>query len=378
MDDGLQKPAHAYVSMREQMERLGCALRPSYLSVHEQMTRALEPYLQQHRQLSDAIRHSGFGVSFYLTDIVQASQRWQDLIGQSVAAAAIEDAERIHKSWRVGVIKSMQDSIAQMQTAATMSLGDLVYRMTATEQMYAKINLHAMQQAVAFPKTALLRLESIIGKTTLTYGNLASSIRDLTDVTQLPSFALSGATREVFLTGHVLETVCTSEAEEEEDGCAVEILAEAETETAGCIAMLHAVDPALATPYVGARDALQSGNSDRARHVLSSLRELWNHLLRRIAPDEQVLPWAAEKDRNLLHEGRPTRKARILYLSREINHGALTNFIVQDTGALIALVELFNRVHELDLNLTDQQLRALILRADSWLMYILQIWEGPR
>lgn len=28
--------------------------------------------------------------------------------------------------------------------------------------------------------------------------------------------------------------------------------------------------------------------------------------------------------------------------------------------------------------LTDEQLRAILLKADSWLMYILQIWAGNR
>ena len=48
------------------------------------------------------------------------------------------------------------------------------------------------------------------------------------------------------------------------------------------------------------------------------------------------------------------------------------------TRALVKLVEFFNRVHELEPELTDEQLRALLLRTDSWLTYILQIWKGTR
>ena len=111
-------------------------------------------------------------------------------------------------------------------------------------------------------------------------------------------------------------------------------------------------------------------------YILSSLRELWNHLLRRLAPDEYVLAWVSRDDAELLHDGRPTRKARVLYVCRSINHEPLTDFIVQDTRALVTLVESFNRLHELESELTDEQLRALLLRTDSWLTYILQIWEG--
>jgi hypothetical protein len=36
----------------------------------------------------------------------------------------------------------------------------------------------------------------------------------------------------------------------------------------------------------------------------------------------------------------------------------------------LSVVDFFNRVHELDPELTDEQLRALLLRIDSWLTYI--------
>ena len=39
------------------------------------------------------------------------------------------------------------------------------------------------------------------------------------------------------------------------------------------------------------------------------------------------------------------------------------------------LLDLFNRVHELEPNITDSQLEALFLRTESWLTYILRISE---
>lgn len=80
--------------------------------------------------------------------------------------------------------------------------------------------------------------------------------------------------------------------------------------------------------------------------------------------------------KDLLHEGRPTRRARVLYVCRELNNDPLTDFLMHDTRALVKLIELFNRVHELETELTDEQLRAILLKIDSWLMYILQISMG--
>ncbi|NLO32682.1 MAG: hypothetical protein GX117_04900 [Candidatus Hydrogenedentes bacterium] len=66
----------------------------------------------------------------------------------------------------------------------------------------------------------------------------------------------------------------------------------------------------------------------------------------------------------------------MLSVCRELNNDPLTDFLMHDTRALVKLIELFNGVHELEAALTDEQLRAILLKTDSWLMYILQISSG--
>ena len=55
--------------------------------------------------------------------------------------------------------------------------------------------------------------------------------------------------------------------------------------------------------------------------------------------------------------------------------GPLTNFIDSDAGGLVKFIEVFNRVHQLKSELSGQQLRALQLRPDWWVTYILQVWK---
>lgn len=378
MGDDLRDFRPAYLKLQEDLERLSRALKPSYVNFYDHMERAFEPIRRQHLELIRSLDISRV-TSSRLAEIVQANQRWQTLIEQTTSSARIfENLQRTHQTW-LDSIKTTQDSLAQLQAAAKLSVSDIAYRLTVTERLFAGIDFEALRRAVALPNRSFLKLETVIGDVTLTYEKLADSIRMLQDVTRLPSFALSGATREVFTTGYALDAIyIPDKTYSGRDSTEIQLITEVEQETSDCIALLHAVDPALARPYVGARDAFRSRNTDRARHVLSSLRELWNHLLRRIAPDEHVLAWVPQDDSGLLHEGRPTRRARVLYVCRNLNHEPLTDFVVQDTRALVNLVEFFSRVHQLEPELTDEQLRALLLRTDSWLMYILQIWERTR
>ena len=376
MVDELRNFRPAFLKIQEDMvERLNRMLKPSYIDFYEQIDRALEPIRRQHQEISKSLESFKLDSS-PLAAIVQANQRWQELNNQATASSRVyEDLARTHQLW-LDRIKPMQDRIEQLKAVAKLSLGDIAYRMTVTERLFAGIDFEALRRAVLLPEQAFLKLENVIGNVTLTYEKLADSIRTFPDITFLPPFALPGATREVFVTGYVIDAIY--KPNDEKDEAEVQLISEVEQEISGCVGLLQTLDPALAKPYIGAKDALRSGSTDRARHVLSSLRELWNHLLRRLAPDEHVLSWVHMRDKNMLHEGRPTRSARILYICRSLNHEPLSEFVIQDTRALVKLVEFLNRVHELEPGLTDEQLRALLLRTDSWLIYILQIWEGTK
>ena len=329
----------------------------------------LELIRRQHKGISEL---SGLA-STRIVEMMGFNQHWQHMINQSTALSCMTDLTHTHRTW-LRNLKSTQDQAAQLQIAVKSSLGSIADRLAISERL--GVDVAAIRRSIELPELEILRLRDSISDITAIYGKMAESIRTYSDITHLPSFVLPGATREVFVTGYAVNVFGVSdEAEAEQDPSEIQSVAEIEEETSICIPLLKAVSPDLAKPYAGARDALRGTNPDRVRHFMSSQRELWNHLLRQISPDGQVLEWISGNSDQLLHEGKPTRKARILYLCRNLNHGPLTNFIASDAQAFIKFVEFFSRVHQLNTELSDRQLRALQLRADSWITYILQVWK---
>ena len=380
MSDDLKSAKSALAKLHHDMEAINKLAKPSYLSVIEQMERTLEPIRRQHLEISRALEMSG--AMARIQEIVSANQHWQDLIKQATATSRIaESLSAAHQSW-LDTIKPIQHDfshISQLQASAKLALCDTSLRLAATERLMGGIDFEAIRGRFQIEMPVIAGLESSIAHVAASYGGLAESIREISDITRLPAFVLPGATREIYTTSFAIETLRPwDERDEDEAETEIQLVAEAELETSGCIALLQQVDPVLARPYIGARDALYGNNADRARHILSSLRELWNHLLRRLAPDDLVAAWipGVSNQKDLLHEGKPTRRARVLYVCRELNNDPLTDFLVHDTRALVKMIDLFNRVHELETALTDEQLRAILLRTDSWLMYILQISSG--
>lgn len=380
MSDDFKTAKTALAKLHQDMEAINRLATPSYLSVIEQMERTLEPIRRQQLEISCALEMSGAAAR--IQEIVSANQHWQELIKQtSVTNRIAESLASTHQSWleRIKPIQHDFSNLSQLQASAKLALCDTSLQLAATERLMADIDYEAIRSRFQIEMPVISGLESSIAHVAASYGGLAESLREISDITRLPAFVLPGATREIYTTSFALETLRPwDERDEDEAETEIQLVAEAELETSGCIALLQQVDPGLARPYIGARDALHGNNADRARHILSSLRELWNHLLRRLAPDESVAVWipGITNQKDLLHEGKPTRRARVLYVCRELNNDPLTDFLMHDTRALVKLIELFNRVHELETELTDEQLRAILLKTDSWLMYILQIWAG--
>ena len=135
---------------------------------------------------------------------------------------------------------------------------------------------------------------------------------------------------------------------------------------------LRDIDRGLPNLLQGARHALSTDNPDRARHVTVSLRELIGHVLRHLAPDNSIRDWT--NDSSYYHGGRPTRKARLLYISREINADDLSEFVNAEVTLAIKLMDLLNGgTHVTASRLTDRQLQALVTRTELLLSFLLHL-----
>ena len=128
--------------------------------------------------------------------------------------------------------------------------------------------------------------------------------------------------------------------------------------------------------WQGANYALstQNDNPDYVRHCVVSLRELLTQIIHRLAPDKDINTWTSDKQ--LFHNGKPTRKARLLFLSRSINHDTFTEFIKKDIDALVEFFQLFQRgTHEPTIPFTHKQLLALKARVECTINFLIEVWH---
>ncbi|MEO0770904.1 MAG: hypothetical protein AAFY72_16030, partial [Cyanobacteria bacterium J06649_4] len=139
---------------------------------------------------------------------------------------------------------------------------------------------------------------------------------------------------------------------------------------------LASFDSSLLTLVNGARLSLRSDNPDKARHVTTSVRELFTHVLHYFAPDNDIKSWSS--DPNHYHNNRPTRRARVLYICRRFSNGPLTKFVEADVKATLALVDSLNSgTHGIESKFSEAQLQAVVCRMESLVLYLLKVSREP-
>ena len=136
--------------------------------------------------------------------------------------------------------------------------------------------------------------------------------------------------------------------------------------------LLEAFDERLLGLLHGARQSLRGDNPDRARHVTTSVRELFTQVLHALAPDDDIRGWTSNDDH--FHNNRPTRRARLLFICRHIDCDPLSRFVQDDVRAALSFVDSLNSgTHVVESRLSPVQLASIVSRMESLLVFLLQI-----
>lgn len=190
-------------------------------------------------------------------------------------------------------------------------------------------------------------------------------------IASFPPIVSGGPPIEILMSAKVVDIlsrpVVEERYEEQNQDVETDIEDEIESDTNG---LLEALNPDLRSVWLGAKEALRSENPERGRHIAVSLRELITHVLHTLAPDSDIRSWT--NDSSYFDKGRPTRKSRVYYICRGINHGPFSSFVDADVRANIEFIDLFQRgTHNLNISFSDAQLRSLVIRTESLLRFLM-------
>ncbi|MFA5970775.1 MAG: hypothetical protein WC780_00380 [Lentimicrobiaceae bacterium] len=135
---------------------------------------------------------------------------------------------------------------------------------------------------------------------------------------------------------------------------------------------LPLVNSGLLNMWKGAIETFNSRNSDKVRQFTVSLRELFGHLMHILAPDEDIKKWTT--DSTYFDKGKPTRRARLHYIYRNISNQPFNKFAEQNIKATLEFIAIFqDGTHSIDSGFSQQQLIALKSKAETTLKFLIEI-----
>ena len=287
-----------------------------------------------------------------------------------VFSKIFEGQERIQNMIKgIGLSDSISSAFARIDTTRMLSAS-----LAAQAKLSALDNL-TLGRLAGIDQAFSRAISTNLGNLTRSYQSLidAAATRESL-ASQLPlitTYAPMEYCREI----DVLETITIDDEANGEDE---RLMANALIESLPSVDdLLEAFDVRLSRLLRGARQALIDDNPDRARHVTTSVRELFTQVLHALAPDNDIRQWSSSPE--LFHDNRPTRQARLLFICREINCDPLLRFIEDDVRAALSFVDSLNSgTHVVESKLTHSQLSSIVSRVESLLVFLLQLRNGRR
>ena len=304
-----------------------------------------------------------------MSSLLHANRNLTQIVEQigmpkSSVAAAFSGPGGVHEILRgAGLPTTLTASFLQMDMSRMLSAS------LVAQQRLAVLDRVPLGGLVAADATFRRSVAAHLGRLTRSYERLLAAFTQPSLVARLPLVA-AYAPVEYFRHVQTLESVSILAADP--DDALVAVDASLDDAVPGIDDLLREFDGSLCPLLVGARQALTGRNPDRARHVTTSLRELFTQVLHSLAPDDGVRSWTSHADH--FHDKRPTRRARLLYICRNINEGAFTGFVEDDVRATLSFVESLSAgTHTVESRLSTAQLRSTVARMESLLVFLLQI-----
>jgi hypothetical protein len=258
-------------------------------------------------------------------------------------------------------------------------LDDILRLSTLSERSLSRLSSEHIGNAIELTATGRNSIRHNLKRLANSYSKLFESFKtEPSYLFSLPPTLLKYSSVEFFNEVNIIESITTDadfdiylEHEEETTQSKENIKKETENTIEQ---LLRDLNPELITPLDGARYALlESNNPDRVRHFIVSLRELFTHVLHQLAPNNKIKNWSTSPQ-DYDKEGKPTRRARLLYICRDINYKPFSDFLKKHMDAVLEFINLFQRgTHEVIPKYTDLQLRMMLLRMESALRFLLEV-----
>jgi len=141
---------------------------------------------------------------------------------------------------------------------------------------------------------------------------------------------------------------------------------------------LPKLKPAFLEQYRGVKQRGGSPGPDGWTQGSASMRKLLKGVLHSVAPNNSVLPWAEENNKELDGHGRPTRATKIEWLCRSISDSSYRDFVRTELDSALVLIKVVDTAQHVDeFAEFAEQYDWIAARTAVCVRHMLVLWEPP-
>lgn len=335
------------------------------LDVERRLLRSTDAMLKQMR-LVDTISPGIQSIVSANTSFTRMAERLAAIENaQSTAFRKIfDDHARIQKTIQgIGLTDSITAAFARIDTTRMLSAS------LAAQTKLANFDNLVFGRLAGLDAAFSRAISTNLGNLTRSYQSLINVAATRESLASRLPLITTYAPIEYYREVEVVESITVDDEPEVDDEPIHKAIAETLPSVDG---LLEAFDERLVALLYGARQSLRDDNPDRARHVTTSVRELFTQVLHTLAPDDDIRAWTTNDDH--FHNNRPTRRARLLFICRHIDCDPLSRFVQDDVRAALSFVDsLHSGAHVVESRLSTVQLASIVSRMESLLVFLLQL-----
>ncbi|WP_129678211.1 hypothetical protein [Candidatus Chloroploca sp. Khr17] len=374
-----------YESEKDSFDTIRNAIK-SYLTEHNEKMLNMLSSITEPPRLNFDIPELKLIDSAFIAQISIYAEQNQNTINSLIQSLdtfglAKYQLNEISNAWlqNINPIEDIAASITGILPTIQSQLGEIAAIAKLADTTIVTIDWSRFHDRLAIPLETSETLKSILLNFSESYTSLIDSFEDNQfailnyppEFTRLPTI-------EYFTSADLLESIANEDEilieTEDKQQLRQKLASENEDSLRNQLTSLNA---GLIQLWEGAVSALNSNNPDRARHFATSLRELLTHVMHQLSPDDEIKKW--NPDPKLYDKHRPTRRARLLFICRNINHGPFSDFVEKDVEAVLAFVQLFQQgTHAIHIPYTEDQLLALKTKMEGVIRFLISVAHQMR
>jgi hypothetical protein len=279
--------------------------------------------------------------------------------------------------------REMQEAVARLG-APHKTIGEyalsISVTMEATHLAAASLDWNRIGALCSAAEPARALLGRFTDRLSLRYADLISSLETSEGLlASASSFVSELPTLGVFVHTNAVRSITPHEPlEAHDEGRSLSLRGDITTETVVFLeGTLGELSPAFLDQYRGAKARSTDRGPDWWTQGGSSMRKLLKGVLHTAAPNELVLPWARQNNKECDRVGRPTRATKVEWLCQFIPNEAYRSYVRTELNSALALIDLLDAAQHVDeFPEFEQQYDWTILRVEVAIRHILTVWKN--